>query len=53
MLDLGARPPQFKFNNLLNKHFSKLIFVVKSFLSRKNWQGEGGLLFEISAVDGY
>ena len=45
------RPPQLKFNNLLNKHFS-LFFFLKYFV-RKNWRGEGESLFKNGTIDGY
>ena len=47
----GPMPPQFKSNNLLNKHFFQLIkFYVKRIMSGENWQG--GLLLEIGTIDG-
>ena len=49
MYDQGAL--LFKFNNLFNKHFLSPFFF--SVLSRKNWQGVGGLLFEAGVIDSY
>ena len=46
----GSGPPQLKFNNLFNDHFLKLIFFFKSIMSRKNWQGGGGLLLKHGTI---
>ena len=35
MYDQGPSPPQFKFNNLLNKHFPLLTFFQKYFVLEK------------------
>ena len=47
----GPRPPQFKFNYLLNEHFPKLF--CKSILSCENWQGGDELLLKNGAIDSY
>ena len=40
MYGQGLRPPQFKFNNLLNEHFPKLIYFAKVFCNVKTGKVE-------------
>ena len=41
MYDQEPQAPQFKFNNLLNEHFSKIIFFFKSIFSVKTSEVDG------------
>ena len=49
MHDQGPRHPQFKLNNLLNKHFPLANFFFKSILPHKSWLGE--LLLKVGTTD--